>query len=83
MCNPVQVGEIVWFKAGAASLRIKVVAVPFIADSPIEAVGLADVGVVIVPGAQLVPFHCNTCPLVAPVVVPSGEPLICDTVGLT
>jgi len=38
---PVIVGEILWDKAGAPSLRIHVVAVPLIADNPNDAVGFA------------------------------------------
>ena len=33
----------------------------------------------VVVGAQAVPFQPKTCPLVAPVTVPSGEPFILDT----
>lgn len=35
-----------------------------------------------VAGAHAVPFQVNTCPLLAPVVVPNGEPLIFDTVDV-
>ena len=34
----------------------------------------------VVAGAHSSPFQLNTCPLVAPVVVPKGDPLIFETV---
>ncbi|MEN9342047.1 MAG: hypothetical protein RIQ54_303 [Candidatus Parcubacteria bacterium] len=45
MCNPLHNGVIPWDSAGAASERINVFAVPFIADKPICAVGFAPVDV--------------------------------------
>ena len=41
--SPVQVGAIAWESAGAASLRMKVVAEPFTAERPMVAVGFAPV----------------------------------------
>ena len=39
--SPLQTGTIAWERAGAASLRIAVEALPFMAERPREAVGFA------------------------------------------
>ena len=43
---------------------------------------LTDVDVVIVAGAHAFPFQVSTCPLLAPVVVPNGEPFIFETTDI-
>ena len=61
--SPVHVGVIPWESAGAASLRMNVVATPFTAERPIVAEGFAPRGVVIHvppiakhPPERLMPF---------------------------
>ncbi len=49
MCAPVHVGAMVTSRAGAASLRINVVAIPFCVASVTLTEGFAPVGIVGVP----------------------------------
>lgn len=45
VCSPLHVGTMAWLKAGAASDRMNVTAVPLTVVSPIDADGLAPLGI--------------------------------------
>ena len=66
--------------AGILIVPVEVIVPP---DNPVPAVIEVTVPpeLLSVPGAHDVPFHFKACPVVAPVVVPSGEPLMRATVG--